>query len=73
MIKKHILLILFASLLFSENNFSIEEQNNIAKKYIENSLYEEALSIYKNILVVKKIFLVKHTLNLLVFYIIYLI
>jgi len=54
MIKKHILLILFASFLFSENEFSIEEQNNIAKTYIENLLYEEALSVYKNVLATKK-------------------
>ena len=54
MIKRHTLLILFTSLLFSENTFSIVEKNNIAKKYIENSLYEEALAIYKNILDTKK-------------------
>ena len=50
MIKKNILLTLFVGFLFGENDFSIEEQNNIAKKYIETSLYEEALSVYKNVL-----------------------
>ena len=54
MIKKHILLIVFTSLLFSENNFSIKEQNNIAKTYIENLLYEEAFNVYKNVLDAKK-------------------
>ena len=54
MIKKYILLTLFVSFLFGGNDFSIEEQNNIAKKYIETSLYEEALSVYKNVLTTKK-------------------
>ena len=54
MIKKYILLTLFTGCLFGENHFSIEEQNNIAKTYIKNSMYEEALSIYKNVLITKK-------------------